>query len=69
MSQPHRVEPKRTERTERIAFRVEPDEARAVQQVADRLFEGNVSMLARVALRQYVTALEAETLSERGQVA
>lgn len=68
MIQP-RVESKRSERSERIAFRVEQQDAQAAQRVADRLFEGNVSMLARMALRQYVVEHDVEAEVREGAAA
>ena len=51
-------------RDDRVAFRLIGEKREKAQRVADRLFDGNLSLLCRVALDEFVASRDGEPAKE-----
>ncbi|MGK7949822.1 MAG: hypothetical protein AB4368_13800 [Xenococcaceae cyanobacterium] len=54
--------PKKTRATTSIAFRLKNSDLESIQKVVDELFDGNISLLMRTALDEYMSNIQ-ETIS------
>lgn len=51
---------KTNERSPMLFTRLDPEEKRKAQEVADERYDGNLSMLVRIAVREFVAAVRGD---------
>ena len=60
---------KTNERNAMLFTRVSPEDKQEAQEVADERYDGNLSMLVRIAVKDFVRSVKTETPSRKREVA